>query len=1038
MKGYLIEFTSVSPRRFRLGTIFAALLALYAALPFSPLHARRTIGFHNDFQLKTLDDNSRGDTLAFDRFPGWKDKAVIRRVSRSYDGVTGITAELAGAERGTCFVSVSDAGVSVAVEFYGTDEQLFATGRDGQYSVSRNKAASPDDSGHVCAVCAGHACTDHDDHDDGGGGARTRSSRPATRAAGNLDESVTIDLLIVYTENARVWAENSSTVIDIDDMIDRAMQRANTVMTNSRANVHLNLVRKHRTNYAEADMHTDLSRLRNRTDGFMDEVHNLRQLHRADMVMLVTDVSSGSVAGVGYILSNADGTPESAFAVAGARYMADTYTMVHELAHNMGCGHYDANSPQRDKLFSYSAGWRGTKANGDKMATVMTYENMGDGQWFPRIPYFSDPNITFDGAAIGAADRNNALTIRQTKHAVSHYSEYIDPSLSSLSVSPGTLSPAFDPAVANYTVNVPDNTAYIDVSAAVDNADIAITSGNGRHSLSSNPAVVEIHTVNFDGATKVYKVTVSKGAALSSDATLRSLSLGNVALSPAFSANTTNYTASVANSVSSVTIAAAANHAKAKVAGAGTKTLNAGANSFSVTVTAEDGTTKTYNISVTRAAPLSSDATLRSLSLGNVALSPAFSANTTNYTASAANSVTYVTIAAAANHAKAKVAGTGSITLNVGANNFSVTVTAEDGTTKTYNISVTRAAPSLSSDATLKSLSLGNVALSPAFSANTTSYTASAANSVTSVTIAAVANHAKATVAGTGTKNLNVGTNSFSVTVTAENGTTTAAYTVTVVRDASHDNRLANFAVAEGTLVPAFDPDVTDYRLNVSCGIAEMSFTVSPPVGGSAESFVNGTKTDIADGYIVLKPGINRFLIRSRSSNGITLDYNVNVVRPFDRSLIVRYWNDVLAVNLNQKTNGGYSFDSFQWTKNGAALKGETSPYLYDAAGKLSAGDYSVQLSVGEYSVATCPLSVTGKTKSGNSLTAYPNPTSGNVIVETDALNAAPRIQLFDLNGRLLHSFPVEETQTVIDVSAYPAGIYILRHGQEALHLIKN
>ena len=93
-----------------------------------------------------------------------------------------------------------------------------------------------------------------------------------------------------------------------------------------------------------------------------------------------------------------------------------------------------------------------------------------------------------------------------------------------------------------------------------------------------------------------------KAAFVGTDATLKSLSLSSGTLTPAFDQATTSYTANVDNSVSNVTITATANDTKANVAGAGVKTLNVGDNPFTVTVTAEDGTPKSYTITITRAA----------------------------------------------------------------------------------------------------------------------------------------------------------------------------------------------------------------------------------------------------------------------------------------------------------------------------------------------------------------------------------------------------------------------------------------------------
>jgi hypothetical protein len=134
----------------------------------------------------------------------------------------------------------------------------------------------------------------------------------------------------------------------------------------------------------------------------------------------------------------------------------------------------------------------------------------------------------------------------------------------------------------------------------------------------------------------------------------------------------------------------------------GAITLNVGSNTITTLVTAQDGvTTKTYTIVVTRAATLSSDATLSSLGISSGTLTPAFASGTTSYTDSVANSVSSVTVTPTTNQANATVkvngvavtsgSSSGAITLNVGSNAITTLVTAQNGTTtKTYTIVVTR------------------------------------------------------------------------------------------------------------------------------------------------------------------------------------------------------------------------------------------------------------------------------------------------------------------------------------------------------------
>lgn len=97
--------------------------------------------------------------------------------------------------------------------------------------------------------------------------------------------------------------------------------------------------------------------------------------------------------------------------------------------------------------------------------------------------------------------------------------------------------------------------------------------------------------------------------------------------------------------------------------------------------------------------------------------------------------------------------------------------------------SVTVVAPK-STNANLASLTVNAGALSPAFSAGQTSYAVTVPNSVSSITIGATAADSKAAVSGTGAKNLNVGSNKFSVVVKAESGAT-KTYIVTVTRQAA-------------------------------------------------------------------------------------------------------------------------------------------------------------------------------------------------------------------------------------------------------------
>lgn len=115
---------------------------------------------------------------------------------------------------------------------------------------------------------------------------------------------------------------------------------------------------------------------------------------------------------------------------------------------------------------------------------------------------------------------------------------------------------------------------------------------------------------------------------------------------------------------------------------------------------------------------------------------------------------------------------------NTGSDTGSNTGSNTDGTTDGSSTAQT----TQSSDNTLKSIVLSNGSLSPAFSPKTKNYTATVDNSVTSLSISATPTDQTAKVTSvSGNDNLQVGENTITITVKAENGVT-AKYTIVVTR----------------------------------------------------------------------------------------------------------------------------------------------------------------------------------------------------------------------------------------------------------------
>ena len=101
--------------------------------------------------------------------------------------------------------------------------------------------------------------------------------------------------------------------------------------------------------------------------------------------------------------------------------------------------------------------------------------------------------------------------------------------------------------------------------------------------------------------------------------------------------------------------------------------------------------------------------------------------------------------------------------------------------------------------------------LTPAFNSDILNYTVNVPYNVTSLTITATATDLAAAVVGAGTKQLSVGANPFTITVTAADGVTKLDYTVTV-------NRADDVAIVETDNYPSLQiyPNPVNYELKIT------------------------------------------------------------------------------------------------------------------------------------------------------------------------------------------------------------------------------
>ena len=179
----------------------------------------------------------------------------------------------------------------------------------------------------------------------------------------------------------------------------------------------------------------------------------------------------------------------------------------------------------------------------------------------------------------------------------------------------------------------------------------------------------------------------------SGNANLSGLSCGSYALSPSFSAGTTEYSVTVPYDVSRLPLDYSAADSGANVSVSGNQ-LSVGVNTVVLTVTAANGATRRYTISVTRqpdpTVTLSSDADLADLTPSEGKLTPAFAPNITEYAVYVPYETTKLSLSATAKDSKALGVTQPDAALKQGDNVLTVTCTAEDGTTRDYTVHVVR------------------------------------------------------------------------------------------------------------------------------------------------------------------------------------------------------------------------------------------------------------------------------------------------------------------------------------------------------------
>lgn len=214
------------------------------------------------------------------------------------------------------------------------------------------------------------------------------------------------------------------------------------------------------------------------------------------------------------------------------------------------------------------------------------------------------------------------------------------------------------------------------------------SSNNTNTSTSSNKGTGNKTNTSNKGQSKPKKDTDATTTQKSKDANLKELKIDKEGMTPEFDKDVTEYYLTVDLKVEQIKVTATPSDEKAKVTVEGNKKLKEGKNTITITVKAENGTTKKYYLYVTKVDDVEkANAELKSLEIVNYDLYPKFKTNIYNYNLNIQEDIQTLEIKAEAEKENAKVDVLGNSNLQEGENIIKIQVTAEDGETiRTYKI----------------------------------------------------------------------------------------------------------------------------------------------------------------------------------------------------------------------------------------------------------------------------------------------------------------------------------------------------------------